>query len=500
MMATIPEEVEITDISAVEHVKIPLQAGKITVLRARNGKGKTKALEAIAAGAGRKGRLDVRDGALAGQVKFGDQLTLRVGRSTTRKGELVVNTLEGKFKPGDIVDPGFKDAGAADAARIKGLLQLAHAKADATIFYPLVGGKKAFEQYVSPRSIATDDVIEMAAKIKRDLEAGARTEEEQAEYAEGHARGAKESAEGVDVGEPDDPDELQAALESAIRTETALAEQVQTAEADVERRQEARDALEDAEADYDGQTVQDANESVRVATAAVARSTKALQEAEEALAKAKALSRAADGELRIATKQLQAAQSHEKTVSAWREQVEKPAMKSPPASALDAATGVVFTARKAVETGALVRQAKVQLARARQFTEKAKEHAKAAAQLREAAKGTDEVLSGIVATLGCPLRVEAGRLVLDTHRGATYFSDLSHGERWKLTLDIAIEAVGPNGLLPIEQEAFEGLDPENRRLIADHVEGSSVAFVTAEATDDVDLKAEFFDASTPSRS
>jgi hypothetical protein len=493
-MTAIPEHVDVENIGPIDHVRIPLEAGKITVLRARNGKGKSQALEAIASGVGRKTRLDVRDGALRGQVAFGEDLVLRVGRSTTRKGELVVGTLEGRFKCGDIVDPGIKSPEAADAKRIKALLQLAGAAADPTAFYSLVGGKEAFEAYVGPGALATDDLIEMAARVKRDLEGGARKHEEQAEHAEGHARGARESADGVDLKAPDDADQLQAALETAIRQETAIREQYHAAREQDEQNRQARDALEDASAMYDGPTVEQANAWVRKATEDVAATTRAVQEAERALEAAKAESKAADQELRHATKQQHAAQNHEKTVAAWREQLDKPALPSPPASYMDESKQLVTAARLAVETGAVVRAAKTHLVRATQFEGKAKEHRKAGDLLREAAKGTDEVLSGIVATLGCPLRVEAGRLVIDTHRGATYFGDLSDGERWKLVLDIAIDAVGPNGLLAIEQDAWEGLDPINREMIAQHVASSTVAFVTAEASDDEELRAEVFEA------
>ena len=100
----------------------------------------------------------------------------------------------------------------------------------------------------------------------------------------------------------------------------------------------------------------------------------------------------------------------------------------------------------------------------------------------------------MVARSGSPLRVEAGRLVLDTHRGATYFADLSHGERWKIALDIGIDAVGENGVLTIPQEAYESLDPVNRRSIAEHVYGRGVVIITAEASEDEVLTAEVFDA------
>ena len=40
-------------------------------------------------------------------------------------------------------------------------------------------------------------------------------------------------------------------------------------------------------------------------------------------------------------------------------------------------------------------------------------------------------------------------------RSATFYADLSSGERWRIALDIAIQAVGTGGLLVIPQEAWE---------------------------------------------
>ena len=119
------------------------------------------------------------------------------------------------------------------------------------------------------------------------------------------------------------------------------------------------------------------------------------------------------------------------------------------------------------------------------MTLSAKEYAEEAKDLREKAKQTDEVLSEIVGEIpSCPLRVIDGRLVTDTERGATFYSDLSAGERWRIALDIAIQAVGTGGLLVIPQEAWEGLDPANRAAIDAQAKGAQVVVLTAECSAD----------------
>ena len=71
------------------------------------------------------------------------------------------------------------------------------------------------------------------------------------------------------------------------------------------------------------------------------------------------------------------------------------------------------------------------------------------------------------------------------NRGECYFCELSEGERWRLGVEIAIEAFkkkGGGGLLGIPQEAWEGLDYKNRKAIAEAIEGTDLAILTAEAT------------------
>jgi hypothetical protein len=161
----------------------------------------------------------------------------------------------------------------------------------------------------------------------------------------------------------------------------------------------------------------------------------------------------------------------------------------PPEAALDAAASAVTAARQAVETGSEVRRARAKLDEAKGHLAKAKQLRADAQKLRDAAKLTDEVLSEAVAC--AVLRVDGGRLVTTTKRGATYYGDLSQGERWKIALDIASDRVGVGGLIVVEQPAWESLDPQNRRLIAEHAKSRRVVILTAEA-DDGELRSEVF--------
>jgi hypothetical protein len=219
-----------------------------------------------------------------------------------------------------------------------------------------------------------------------------------------------------------------------------------------------------------------------------------VKNAEEALRSAReALSRV-ERDLQAASAAKVTAEAHERTVARFREQVAQAAMveQVDPAKLTEAGEATT-AARKALEQGALIREAKTKLAQAEASARKAAEHRIAAIKLRDAAKGTDEVLSSAVAA-DSGLRVEAGRLVIDTARGPTYFAELSHGERALLALDLGIDAVGPKGVLPISQEFFAALQPENQRKIAQRLRERQAVGV-APFVDDGELRAVIFDDS-----
>ena len=482
--------IEVKNIGPVEKLSLPVpENGGLVVLRGRNGSGKTQTLRAVEAAVSGKGRPPVRDGALRGEVS-GLGVTMKVGRTTRRSGELVVETLDGRLNVADLVDPGIKSPEAADAKRIKALISLTGQRPDPSLFESLFASGDEFRQVVSASTLETDDVVLLAERIKRDCEAAARREESLAEHAAGEAKGKREAAEGVDLKVDTDPTELQQRLERAIQEHSALIARRDEAVKHAQQRRQAQQELEQLEASYDGPSVAEARAAVAEAESVVSAKTERVRELERQLAAARAELEGARENQAAAVRQLKAAEHHDRVVAQYRQVLESDELLPPDEAEIAAAERAVTQARQAVEAGALARRAAQELADAEALEAQAQQHSKRAARLREAGKATDEVLSELVALTGSPLRVEAGRLVLTTSRGDTYFSDLSHGERWKLALDIAIEAVGENGLLVVNQEAWEGLDPINRAEIAEHVKGRGVVVLTAEATDDEQITAE----------
>lgn len=482
--------IEVKNIGPVEELSLPVpENGGLVVLRGRNGSGKTQTLRAVEAAVTGKGRPSVRDGALRGEVSACG-VTMKVGRTTRRSGELVVETLDGKLNVADLVDPGIKSADAADARRIKALISLSGAKPDPSLFESLFSSSEEFRAVVSASTLETDDVVLLAERIKRDCESAARKEESLSEHAAGEAKGARASAEGVSLGVETDPGVLQQRLEEAITRHSELAARRDEAAKYETQRSEAMRAFRALEEAYDGQSVEWHREAVNIAENVVDVETERVRELERQLADARAKLELACTEKAAAIRALKAAEQHHEMKRQYVEIINRDAPKGPSDDEIAAAEAAVTEARQAVESGAIARRAAAAIQTADELDQQAARHIRRAARLREAAKGTDEVLSELVSATGSPLRVEAGRLVLTTHRGDTYFADLSHGERWKLALDIAIEAVGERGLLVVDQEAWEGLDPVNRAEIAEHVKGRGVVVLTAEATDDDEITAE----------
>ena len=487
--------IEIENVGPIERLtlKVP-EGGGIVLLRGVNGAGKTEGLGAIEKLVSGQGHVSVRDGAIKGQVS-GFGATLTVARSTTRRGELEVESLDGRLSIADLVQPPIKDPAAADAKRIKTLISLAGAEPDPGLFHELVGGKEKFEAMI-PLAEA-DDLVALASKVKREFEASARKDEDAAQKAHIKAEAHREAIGGLDLSEPMDWEAAYGELQEATRQHTELTEQNRAACEAGEAAAEAREKHEDAKTAYTGPTAEEADrervaacECENTASDTVIELTRQMEPAKWALA-------AAASATRHAGKVHQAAVQHERAMATWREALDAEAPEPPDPAEVAAEATRLLEARAAVSNLAAYEQAERQQREAIEADAMEADHAEVAARLRDAARGTDDVLSEVVATLGTPLRVEAGRLVLDTDRGATHFHELSHGERWRLGLDIAVAVAGDRTIFTIPQEAWEGLDPLNQAAVRRHAVEKGVLIVAAQCSEDEVVTAEVYGDGCP---
>lgn len=489
--------IEVCDIGPIEHLSIPIPSeGGVCVLTGANGAGKSTALRAVESLVSGRGKLDVRDKAVRGEVQ-GLGVKIAVAKSTRRSGELEVTSLEGRLSVAELVDPGLANVESADSKRIKSLVALTGIEADPGLFTELLEDDQEFARVVSGTTLDCGDLIEMASRVKRDFEAAARGEETKAEQASGHGQANREAAQHVDLTACDDADALQAALEQAIRHESQVVAEAAAAQKAKAAHEAAAEKLAAAKAEYSGLSTAEAQQRVAVAGEAFRTAAVALHEAEQAVLKANEVEMAAKRDLDAAQAAQESAVQHAKLLAQWEATVDRD-LPHVDGKAVDKAREAMQVARAAVETGALVRRAKQQLAQAEQAKTLEQSHRQAAERYRKAAHGTDAVLSGVVAKSGSPLRVDQGRLVLETDRGVEYFAELSEGERWRVALDIAIDAVGEQGLLVIDQAAWEGLDIDNRQMIHEHCRRRGVTVLTAEASRTANgaLRAESYEVAT----
>lgn len=491
-MVAASKEITLKDIGRPKSLRIPIpEDGGIVVLTGPNGAGKSTTLDAIQDGiTNRKEKKSrPRDGIAIGSLS-GCGIQMTVGRKITRTGELTVETLDGgRLSIADVVSPPYKGAEEADGRRIKALVQLAGVEADSMLFRDL---HPAFKDVIEDDSLAADDILVMADRIKRDFEKAARSAEGMALIEERHALACEESTAGVDFAVEADANKLQAAFQEAVRKAQALTSQADEAnrrnaeilaarqkitEITLARPGERRVSLDDARF-----RETDARNRLADSKAEYERLEDQLRAAQRNLMRAEEQWEDAKRELGQTERFLESVAELEKTVATGELPV-------PTDLELDAAGEAVTAARKAIESGSAVRKAQETMLKAEGHREKQGQYNDKAVSLRQAAAGVDMVLTQQIATLGCPLRVEAGRLLTDTDRGPTFYAELSDGERWKMAVEIAVKAVGRGGLLAIPQAAWGELQPKVRGMLDKIAKDASVVILTAQATDDDDIQA-----------
>lgn len=475
-----------TNLGPIPNIEFSLQSPGVTVLVAPNGSGKTILLDAVQAAARGEGKLPLRDRTRKGKVEaFGACIT--IGGTCRHTGSFEVTNLEGKFDLAQLVDPRLKSPVAADRARIKALVSLTGVAASPERFKK----HEAFEDFdsvVTSEALATDDLIDMAAKIKACYDDEALKMERRSEREFGQATALIPGSD-IDLTEECDAETLQTAYNEARDEVTRLEEQARNAGkareqltkaervisdiGEEELVQERSDLLEWLE-NVDGE-VEEKNREIQALLAEVERKRGELKQIQ---------SKAVDSRARIATvDRLLALVDEAKKVLSDRTLIAVPEEDD-----IADAKEEMERAAVAVEQGVKIRAAKENAKKVALHRAAAKDAQDKAGKYRDAGKATDEVLSGCIK---CPqVRVESdgksARLVTDhTIRGASIpYHDLSDGEKWTIAIDIGADQVGEGGLLVISQIGWEGIDGANRLAIHEHAVKRGVYILTAEAASD----------------
>lgn len=485
-----PAEVAVANLGPVQafSFQTPVPGG-VVVLEGGQGVGKSTVIGGVSRLLGGKSAaLSAYDGAPRGSLAI-DEAILRVTRSQQRtSGELEVTGIESRLDIGALVDPGFAEPETNDRHRLAALVSLSGVIARPELFYGIVGGEEAYKALAVDDK--TDDMILLTTRVKKALEAAARAAEGQAEKARAEYQATRATFEDLDLDGPHDAAALSLAQEEAAGKLAAMkahneAAGIAARAAQTSRRklEELGEASEDPEAlrglaDDCRAAIESAASQVRKCNAEIARLQRQVQEAEESAERW--ADKKTDYENRAAAAEQQAAK---------RATLAQDAARSVPTpyseEELLEAEAAVLAARSASERGAVIRRAREQEAKAEQLHQAAKELAKRGEELRERARSTDVVLSSVLPE-GCPLSYANGRLVLQTDRDEREpYSDLSHGERWKVAIDIVAPLVkkdGRKGLLTLPQEAWEALDIDNQRNVVDLATAHEIVILTAQAT------------------
>ena len=489
-------EIQVSNVGPVPNLVVPVQPGG-TIIKGYCGKGKSIVLEAIGLGLGARdrGRVAPRSGTKRGEVDcLGVVLGINAAR-ITRNGESTVASVE-EFSVGDLIDPPLKDQEAKNRHGIKALLRLSGAEADPARFYHLAGSKEQFEKLVPPDALKSTDLVDMAAKVKRALEANARNEEALAEREDAKAQAFRNAGDGLDLTRCCDAEKLQRRLEEASLTKGQLDEQARAARTARESAERARAQL--AQATGNSRSIAEYKASEDAARAEYKEYRQRTCDLKAQYEAARQAETAAYDRMTAAEEAASTAQRLATATKGWQEAIDAAAgIEEPDPQDLALAAQMVQQARTDLETAALVRAAKEKLAQAKAHQEAAAEHRKAAMRLRDAAKGTDDVLSQAVASTRYSVEegVLMGRLPTNGQVPKPYF-EMSDGERTMIAVAEKIErarAVEPDGerlaVVDMPQRVAQDLPPSVLNQLFREAARQNTCIITA-MVDDGDLRAE----------
>lgn len=475
------KQIELDHVGPIAHLTIPIpEAGGIVVLRGANGSGKTHALsgvEAMYSTAARK-QLRPSDGVPSGRIE-GLGVTVRLGRSNTIRGELVCESLDGRLDPSMLVDPGLKDADAADSRRLATLIRLSGVQVDAARWREIVG--ESYSDEIGIDALLDPDPVVAADRIRRRLHDLALTRERLAASKDAEAASRRKAVADVSLDSESDERSLQSRLTESTAALMAARQQAERAEWAAVKVADLRAKVAAARKGPDIEEIFARAENARAAQEAAERGVRhaaaALEAARQTLTQTQAECEMASAGARWATDQ-------DQLIRAWSSTIEELAAISAPEPGEVAALDMQHAeAVRAAQGGAVVRRAQAEIRIAEALASEAQQVSLTAAWLRETARSTDQVLEQALVDAGFgAVKVHDGRLCVESDRGLEPFSDLSHGERWRFALDLAARGLPKGSVLPVRQEAFESLDPANRAFVHRLAMDRGLVILTAEAT------------------
>ncbi len=481
--------IEINHVGPIERLTIPVPAGGgVVILHGASGVGKSHAIRSVAAltSPDAAKSLRVSDGSQSGTID-GLGVTVRLGRTNRRLGELECLSLEGGIDPSQLVEPGIKDPVAADSKRLSTLIRLAGVKIDPAKWGTAVG---RFADEIALPDLVSDDPIATADKIRRRLHDVALKNERiaQSKGAEGVA--LKKSIADVDTSvQVDATVQLDAATRrlNDLYGKRNLWFHANTKVAEAKKRLEESsstavviDKLQLERADYERDLIDctaDRDDVLRQ----IAKAEKLISSLQTEAAELRFQQEISGSQIIERDKQIRLCQDQAAEIASLRLIVES----SLPESVSEEAIQQAVVERQAAID--LVAQSEV-IARARKtesvasvLIEESRWLSDVAEAQREIARSTDTVLEQSLIDAGYDrVKVSEGRLCVETDRGLEPVSDLSTGERWKLALDLAAQGLQPDAILTVQQEGWQSLDEGLRADVAGMCRERGLLIVTAQ--------------------
>lgn len=478
--------IEVNDAGPLPRAVIPiLPGGGVVLLQGRNGAGKSIQLRAVKEIVHKSGGVPIRDNQSFATVS-GLGVRVMFSRSSNRSGELDAVSLEGKFDLAKLVDPGLKDQKAADRTRIKTLIGLCGVTADLSIYKKLAVNEEEFLQIIRPSTQAVADPVELAAKVRADFHTAAKKAEDEAKNWLGQYEAHKAQTEGHDLKAETDPKILDKSVEQAIIAKTSLVERKDSHEHANIRHEEAVQKLAIIQEEYQGLSVESAQKAVMDDKTDLMTAIGTVDQISEQLRTAIVERDALQGHLQLAEQAEQEARRHIAQLAEFRQTLDHVMPEPVAPEEIEQAEETVNEARSLVKLGSQILDARNHKSSAEYSQERSQMFSATSERLRDAAKGTDGVLSALVNVPS--LKLDGGRLVTITERGSTLFSELSPGERYKLVIALVCKVLSTMGvpekkrLAFIDQEGWEGLDPNTQKYVHAEAREQGIVIIACEAT------------------
>jgi len=491
--------------------------GKITVAFGSNGAGKSESqIAADALVIGSKDALEkvtLREGAERGRISgFGRELTFTAKRCEKGTGQVSVCVVEQGFSLARFVRPGFKDPEANDRQRLKDLASLLEIKPDPKSVYQLVGGldderakledlpeaerpaalakieareRAIYNAIVTDKTSKAKDPAEYVAALKADCDKAALENEKLATVLNGEADGMQETLPEFQEGTESDAEVLSNRLANAINAKRDLQAREDSA-VEAERLAKLAEAVIAA---GQGQTVDEAQAALTSAKTEVEESEGYIREAEAALERERVRLDGLKRRVKDAESALESAEQRRDELTGARAALEAEAT-HPSAGDWEDAERAIKAAEDAVTTGAKIREAVETRDKIQAKRQEAADATKEAESLRVAAKKTVGLLVEPINALHCGIEIDDEmRLIFTEHpvreNGRCPVEELSPGEAWTLVLKLITRIVGGEDVetfVSIPQEALEGLDPINLKMLVDEVAKTRLMVFVAKAT------------------